>query len=83
MSAVRITIDADDRRTRKVVEAVCAVYDDVEVADARTDPVAADRLDRLVCCGSVTPVVEANGLLLTAPNPAEALLALRRVHVTA
>ena len=78
MAAIRITIDADDRRTRRLVETLRAAYDDVEVVDARFDPDAADRLDRLVCCGSVTPVVEAGGLLLTAPNPAEALLALRR-----
>jgi hypothetical protein len=44
-----------------------------------TDEAAAAFLDRLVCCGSVTPVVESGGLLLTAPTPAEALLAVRRV----
>lgn len=78
MDQVRITIDADDRRTRRVVETLTEAFDDVEVRDARDDPGAADYLDRLVCCGSITPVVEGFGLLLTAPTPAEALIALRR-----
>lgn len=78
MAQVRITIDDDDRRTRRVVETLTDAFADVEVRDARDDPDAADYLDRLVCCGSITPVVDAFGLTLTAPNPAEALIALRR-----
>ena len=78
MAHVRITIDADDRRTRRVVETLVDAFDTVEVRDAREDPEAADYLDRLVCCGSITPVVDAFGLTLTAPTPAEALIALRR-----
>ena len=81
MSTIRVTIDRDDRNTRRVVEALTALSGDgttVEIRDARTDDEAAAFLDRLVCCGPVTPVVEAKGLLLTAPNPAQALLAVRR-----
>jgi hypothetical protein len=76
---IRITIDADDRRTVRVVEALTGLDGvDVQVRDAREDPEAAAFLDRLVCCGPVTPVVEHAGLLLTAPSAAEALLAVRR-----
>lgn len=79
MSTIRITIDADDRQTSRVVEALTALDGiEVEVRDARDDEAAAAFLDRLVCCGPVTPVVEHAGLLLTAPSPAEALLAVRR-----
>ncbi|MFO7777710.1 MAG: hypothetical protein R6V28_05090 [Nitriliruptoraceae bacterium] len=81
MSTIRVTIDSDDRNSVRVVEALSALADDVvtvEIRDARTDEDAAGFLDRLVCCGSVTPVVESGGLLLTAPTPAEALLAVRR-----
>lgn len=77
---LRITIDDDDRRTRAVVDAVRAVAPQVEVRDARDDADAAAFLDRLVCCGRVTPVVEVGGLMLTAPTPAEVLLAVRRTH---
>lgn len=79
MTTIRITIDADDRQTRRVVDALCAL-DGVEVVvrDAREDEDAAAFLDNLVCCGPVTPVVEHAGLLLTAPSAAEALLAVRR-----
>jgi hypothetical protein len=79
---IRVTIDSDDRNSVRVVDALTALADTevtVEIRDARTDEVAAGFLDRLVCCGSVTPVVESGGLLLTAPTPAEALLAVRRV----
>ena len=79
---VRVTIDADDRNSRRVVESLEQLRSErleVEVRDAREDPHAADALTRLVCCGPVTPVVEVGGLLLTAPTPAEALLAVRRV----
>jgi hypothetical protein len=76
---IRITIDADDRQTVRVVDALTALDGvEVEVRDAREDPDASAFLDRLVCCGPVTPVVEHAGLLLTAPNAAEALLAVRR-----
>lgn len=81
MPTIRVTIDSDDRNSVRVVEALTALPGDgatVEVRDARTDQAAADFLDRLVCCGPVTPVVESGGLLLTAPTPAEALLAVRR-----
>ncbi len=83
MSTIRVTVDRDDRATSRVVEALTALADptagvEVEVRDAREDEAAADFLDRLVCCGSVTPVVEVGGLLLTAPTAAEALLAVRR-----
>jgi hypothetical protein len=78
MSRVRLTIDGDDRRTRRVVETLTDLVPDLEVRDARDDDAAADFLDRLVCCGSITPVLEVGGLLLTAPNPAEAVLAVRR-----
>jgi len=79
---VRVTIDADDRNSRRVVESLEQLRSErveVEVRDAREDPRAADALSRLVCCGPITPVVEVRGLLLTAPTPAEALLAVRRV----
>ncbi len=79
---VRITIDADDRGSRRVVESLEGLRGadvEVEVRDAREDTAAAEFLERLVCCGPVTPVVEIQGLLLTAPTPAEALLAVRRV----
>jgi hypothetical protein len=79
---IRITIDSDDRNSVRVVEALTALdgaATAVEIRDARTDAAAAAFLDRLVCCGAVTPVVESGGLLLTAPTPAEALLAVRRV----
>ena len=79
---IRVTIAADDRNSRRVVESLAALHGadiEVEVRDAREDPVAADFLGQLVCCGPVTPVVEVRGLLLTAPTPAEALLAVRRV----
>ncbi len=79
---VRVTIDADDRHTRRVVEAVQVLQAhgvEVEIRDARQDASAAEALQRLVCCGAVTPVVEVGGLLLTAPTPAEAILAVRRV----
>lgn len=79
MATIRITIDADDRQTARVVDALTALDGiEVEVRDAREDPDAAGFLDRLVCCGPVTPVVEHAGLLLTAPTAAEALLAVRR-----
>ena len=78
MTHVRVTIDRDDRLTRRVVEAVTDLVPTAEIRDARLDDDAADFLDRLVCCGPVTPVLEVGGLLLTAPNPAEAVLALRR-----
>ncbi len=83
MPTIRVTIDNDDRNSVRVVDSLTALADpaagvEVEVRDARTDEAAAAFLDRLVCCGSVTPVVESGGLLLTAPNPAEALLAVRR-----
>jgi hypothetical protein len=83
---IRVTIDSDDRNSARVVEAMTALADaevTVEIRDARTDEAAAAFLDRLVCCGSVTPVVESGGLLLTAPTPAEALLAVRRVMPSA
>ena len=79
---VRVTIDADDRNSRRVVSSLEALRGpglEVVVRDAREDPGAAGFLDRLVCCGQITPVVEVRGLLLTAPTPAEALLAVRRV----
>lgn len=82
MAQVRITIDADDRRTRRVVETLTGAFADVQVLDARDDDDAADYLDRLVCCGSITPVVDGFGLTLTAPTPAEALIALRRAAPT-
>ncbi|HSK21589.1 MAG TPA: hypothetical protein VK906_00345 [Egicoccus sp.] len=78
MTAVRLTIDSDDRRSRRVVETISDLVPTAEVRDARYDADAADFLDRLVCCGSVTPVLEVGGLLLTAPTPAEAVLAVRR-----
>lgn len=78
MPHVRLTIDSDDRRSRRVVESVTDLVPSTEVRDARFDDDAADFLDRLVCCGSVTPVLEVGGLLLTAPTPAEAVLAVRR-----
>lgn len=78
MTAVRLTIDSDDRRSRRVVETISDLIPTAEVRDARYDEDAADFLDRLVCCGSVTPVLEVGGLLLTAPTPAEAVLAVRR-----
>ena len=79
---VRVTIDADDRNSRRVVESLEALRGpgvEVVVRDARDDPDAAGFLERLVCCGPLTPVVEVRGLLLTAPTPAEALLTVRRV----
>jgi hypothetical protein len=81
MSSVRVTIDGNDRRTEGVLTVLRGAVgeDGVEVRDAREDPDAADFLDRLVCCGPVTPVVECGGLVLTGPNPAEALAAVRRV----
>ena len=78
MTPVRITIDGDDRRNRRVVETVLDLVPTAEIRDAREDEDAADFLDRLVCCGRVTPVLEVGGLLLTAPTPAEAVLTLRR-----
>jgi hypothetical protein len=79
VATIRITIDADDRQSARVVDALTALDGvEVEVRDAREDPDAAAFLDRLVCCGPVTPVVEHAGLLLTAPSAAEALLAVRR-----
>jgi hypothetical protein len=78
VSHVRLTIDRDDRRSQRVVETVLDLVPTAEVRDARWDDDAADFLDRLVCCGSVTPVLEVGGLLLTAPTPAEAVLAVRR-----
>lgn len=78
MTPVRVTVDSDDRRSRRVVETILDLVPTAEVRDARWDDEAADFLDRLVCCGPVTPVVEVGGLLLTAPNPAEAVLAVRR-----
>ena len=78
MTPVRVTIDGDDRRSRRVVETILDLVPTAEIRDARWDDEAADFLDRLVCCGPVTPVVEVGGLLLTAPNPAEAVLAVRR-----
>lgn len=78
MTIVRLTIDSDDRRSRRVVETIGDLVPTAEVRDARFDDDAADFLDRLVCCGSVTPVLEVGGLLLTAPTPAEAVLAVRR-----
>jgi hypothetical protein len=79
MSRVRVTIDADDRRTQGVLTVLTGAVEDVEVRDAREDPDAAAFLDRLACCGPLSPVVECEGLLLTGPNPAEALAAVRRV----
>lgn len=79
MTDVRITIDGDDRHTRRVVETLVDLVPHAEVRDARWDDDAAGFLERLVCCGRVTPVVEVAGLVLTAPTPAEAVLALRRV----
>jgi hypothetical protein len=81
MSRVRVTIDRDDRGTRGVVTVLSGAIDEseVEIRDARDDPDAAAFLDRLVCCGRVDPVVECDGLVLTGPNPAEALAAVRRV----
>ena len=82
MPKIRVTIDSDDRNSARVVAALTRLGDgdaEVEVRDARVDAAAARFLERLVCCGSVTPVVECAGLLLTAPTPAEALLAVRRV----
>lgn len=78
MTVLRITIDGDDRQTRRVVDTISDLVPTVEVRDARYDDDAADFLDRLVCCGPVTPVLEVGGLLLTAPTPAEAVLAVRR-----
>lgn len=78
MSHVRVTIDADDRNSRRVVETLLDLVPSAEIRDAREDDDAADFLDRLVCCGSVTPVVEVAGLMLTAPTPPEAVLAVRR-----
>lgn len=78
MPHVRLTIDSDDRRSRRVVESVTDLVPSTEVRDARFDDDATEFLDRLVCCGSVTPVLEVGGLLLTAPTPAEAVLAVRR-----
>ncbi len=78
MPHVRLTIDADDRRTRRVVQTVTDLVPTTEVRDARLDDDAAGFLERLVCCGSVTPVLQVGGLLLTAPTPAEAVLAIRR-----
>jgi hypothetical protein len=75
---VRVTIDGDDRRSRRVVETITDLVPSAEIRDARWDDDAADFLDHLVCCGSVTPVLEVGGLLLTAPTPAEAVLAIRR-----
>jgi hypothetical protein len=81
MSSVRVTIDRDDHRTRGVLTVLTGAVDgtEVEIRDAREDPDAAAFLDRLVCCGRVDPVVECGGLVLTGPNPAEALAAVRRV----
>jgi hypothetical protein len=78
VTPVRVTIDGDDRRSRRVVETVLDLVPTAEIRDAREDDDAADFLDRLVCCGRVTPVLEVGGLLLTAPTPAEAVLTLRR-----
>lgn len=81
-TVIRVTVDADDRNSRRVVESLEALRGpgvEVVVRDARDDPAAAGFLDGLVCCGPVAPVVEVQGLLLTAPTPAEALLAVRRV----
>lgn len=77
-SHVRVTIDSDDRRTRRLVETIRDLVPTAEIRDAREDEDAAGFLDRLVCCGPVTPVVEVGGLLLTAPTPAEAVLAWQR-----
>lgn len=79
---ITVTTDGDDRRSRAVVEAMEALQRpglEVVVRDAREEPAAAQFLDGLVCCGPVTPVVTCGGLLLTAPTPAEAVLAVRRV----
>ncbi len=78
MTRIRLTIDDDARRTRRVVESVLNIVPSAEVRDARRDADAEAFLDRLVCCGSITPVLEVGGLLLTAPNPAEAVLTIRR-----
>lgn len=78
MHHVRVTIDGDDRSTRRVVDSVLDLVPSAEIRDAREDEDAAAFLDRLVCCGPVTPVLEVRGLLLTAPTPAEAVLTLRR-----
>ena len=78
MTHVRITIDRDEKRSARVVEAVTGLVPAADVSDARWDADAAAFLDRLVCCGPVTPVLEVDGLLLTAPTPAEAILTLRR-----
>jgi hypothetical protein len=82
VTTIRITIDDDDRQTRRVVEALGGLSGaslEIEVRDAREDEAARAFLDRLVCCGRITPVVEMGGLLLTAPSAPEALLAVRRV----
>ena len=79
---VTVTTDGDDRNSRAVVEALEALRGpglEVVVRDAREEPAADRFLQRLVCCGPVTPVVTCGGLLLTAPTPAEAVLAVRRV----
>ncbi|MEX2550170.1 MAG: hypothetical protein WD638_08075 [Nitriliruptoraceae bacterium] len=82
MTTIRVTIDDDDRQTRRVVDALAGLTRPslvVEVRDAREDDEAQAFLERLVCCGRITPVVEMGGLLLTAPSAAEVLLAIRRV----
>jgi hypothetical protein len=79
VTTLRLTIDSDDRRSSRVVETISDLVPTAEVRGARYDLDAADFLDRLVCCGAVTPVLEVGGLLLTAPTPAEAVLAVRRV----
>jgi hypothetical protein len=79
MARIRVTIEDDDRGTQGVLTVLTGATHDIEVRDAREDPDAAAFLDRLVCCGRVTPVVECEGLLLTGPNPAEAFAAVRRV----
>ena len=79
MTRIRLTIDDDGRRTRRVTESVLGIAPSAEIRDARLDADAKHFLKRLVCCGSITPVLEVGGLLLTAPRPAEAVLAIRRV----
>ena len=75
---VRITIDSDDRRSRRVVDAITELVPQAEVRDARRDEEAATFLTSLVCSGRLTPVLEVGGLMLTAPSPADAVEAVRQ-----
>ena len=75
---VRITIDSDDRRSRRVVDAITELVPTVAIRDARDDDDAATFLASLVCSGRLTPVLEVGGLMLTAPSPADAVDAVRK-----